>query len=143
MNIPNDKKVVIASNHISSLDPFLLIAAANRPLRFMIAKEEYNKPVLNRIFKAAGCIPVDRGGRVDGAFKSAMRAINKGEIVTIFPQGGIHSIETPRKIIKPGIMRLSQLTNSYILPVRITGVKAPGSMVRCLIYRGDVNFEVH
>lgn len=143
IDIPHDKKILLASNHISALDPFLLIAATDRPIRFMIAKEEYEKPFLNRLFKAAGCIPVDRSGRVEGAFRSAMRAIEKGELVAIFPQGGIHSEETPRETIKPGIMRLSKLTNCHILPVRISGVAAPGSMVSCLILRGDVEFDVH
>ncbi|PCI70684.1 MAG: 1-acyl-sn-glycerol-3-phosphate acyltransferase [Gammaproteobacteria bacterium] len=143
IDIPKDKKILLASNHISALDPFLLVAATDRPIRFMIAKEEYDKPILNRLFKAGGCIPVDRGGRVEGAFRSAMRAIEKGEIVAIFPQGGIHCKETPREIIKPGIMRLSKLTGCDILPVRISGVAAPGSMVSCLILRGDVEFDVH
>ncbi len=143
IDIPKDKKILLASNHISALDPLLLVAATDRPIRFMIAKEEYEKPILNRLFKAAGCIPVDRGGRVEGAFRSAIRAIEKGEIVAIFPQGGIHSKKTPREIIKPGIMRLSKLTGCDILPVLISGVAAPGSMVSCLILRGDVEFDVH
>ena len=143
IDIPKDKKILLAANHISALDPFLLVAATDRPIRFMIAKEEYDKPILNRLFKAGGCIPVDRGGRVEGAFRSAMRAIEKGEIVAVSPQGGIHCKETPREIIKPGIMRLSKLTDCHILPVRVSGVASPGSMVACLFLRGDVEFDVH
>ena len=143
IDIPKNKKVLLAANHISALDPFLLVAATDRPIRFMIAKEEYEKPILNRLFKAAGCIPVDRRGRVEGALRNAMRAIEKGELVAIFPQGGIHNEETPREIIKPGIMRLSKLTGCHILPVHISGVAAPGSMVACLFLRGNVSFRVH
>ncbi|MFT6734446.1 MAG: 1-acyl-sn-glycerol-3-phosphate acyltransferase [Polaribacter sp.] len=143
IDIPKNKKILLASNHISALDPFLLVAATDRPIRFMIAKEEYEKPILNKLFKAGGCIPIDRGGRVEGAFRSAMRAIEKGEIVAIFPQGGIHCEETPREVIKPGVMRLSKLTDCHILPVRVSGVAAPGSMVSCFFLRGDVEFTVH
>jgi len=142
IELPESKGLILAANHISSIDPFLLIAATNKPIRFMIAKEEYQKPYLNWMFKAAGCIPVDRGGRVEGAFRSALRAIEAGETVAIFPQGGIHSDSTPRHRIKPGIIKLSHMSGCDILPVRIKGVSVIGTMVRCLIFRGRITFDV-
>ena len=143
IDLPDEKKLILASNHSSSIDPFLLITATNRPIRFMIAKEEYERPILNRMFKAAGCIPVDRGGRVDGAFRSALRAIQAGELVAIFPQGGIHSPSSPRERIKPGIIKLSQLSGCTILPVRINGISAPGTMAKCIFTRSRISFDVH
>jgi len=140
--LPDDKKLILVCNHLSAIDPFLIIAATNRPIRFMIAKEEYEKPILNRLFKAAGCIPVDRGGRVEGAFRSALRAINAGELVAVFPQGGIHSQQTPRTRIKPGIIKLSQLSGCTILPIRINGLAAPGSMVKCIFKRSRIFLDV-
>jgi len=141
--LPNEDKLIVAANHLSAIDPFLLIAAVDRPLRFMIAKEEYEKPIFNWMFKAAGCIPVDRNGRVEGAFRSALRAIEKGEIVAIFPQGGIHSIDTPRHVIKPGIIKLSQLSGCTVLPVRINGIAAPGTMLKSVLLRSDISFDVN
>ena len=142
IELPKDKKLLVAANHLSAIDPFLLIAAVDKPLRFMIAKEEYEKPLLKWMFKAAGCIPVDRGGRVEGAFRSALRAIDKGEIVAVFPQGGIHSEDTPRLMIKPGIIKLSQLSGCSILPVRINGIAAPGTMLASMVKRSDIEFDV-
>lgn len=142
INIPDNRKLILVSNHLSAIDPFLLIAAVDRPVRFMIAKEEYDNPFLNWMFRAAGCIPVDRSGRVEGAFRSALRAIEAGELVAIFPQGGIHSSETPRKIIKPGIVKLSQLSNCSILPVRVNGIVAPGTMLASVIRRSNISFDV-
>lgn len=140
--IPKHERCILAANHLSAIDPFLLIAAIDRPVRFMIAIEEYEKPILNYMFKAAGCIPVDRSGRVEKAFRSAMRAINSGELIALFPQGGIHTDETPRENIKPGIVRLSQLTKAQILPVRIRGISAPGTMVKCLFSRSQTKLDV-
>lgn len=139
---PDDGKLILASNHLSAIDPLLLVAASSRPIRFMIAKEEYERPILHWMFRAAGCIPVNRVGRVDGAFKRALRAINAGEIVAIFPQGGIHSESTPRTRIKPGIIKLSQLTGCTVLPVRIGGISAPGTMLECIVKRGHITFDV-
>lgn len=140
--VPDLPRLLLASNHLSAIDPFLLITATDRPIRFMIAKEEYDKPLLNRMFKAAGCIPVDRTGRVEKAFRSALRAIKSGELVALFPQGGIHCDETPRLRIKPGMAKLSLLSNCAILPVRINGISAPGTMLASIITRSTISFDV-
>ncbi len=143
INIPVTHNVILAPNHISAIDPFLLITATNRPIRFMIAREEYERPVLNWMFRVAGCIPVDREGRVEKAFRSALKAIKDGELVSLFPQGGIHSAEKPRHQIKPGVIKLSQLTQCPVLPVRIIGVGAPGTMVKSLIVRSEIQLIEH
>jgi len=143
IDIPDEPHVLLAPNHISGIDPFLLITATTRPIRFMIAKEEYEKPVLNWMFKAAGCIPVDRGGRVEKPFRSALRAIQAGELVSLFPQGGIHRHDLPRERIKPGIIKLSQLSNCHILPVRINGIGAPGTVAASVFTRSRISFDTH
>jgi 1-acyl-sn-glycerol-3-phosphate acyltransferase len=141
--LPEKQKILLAANHLSAIDPFVLITALRKPIRFMIAKEEYEKPFLNWMFKAAGCIPVDRGGRVEGAFRSALRAIDAGEIVAIFPQGGIHRIDMPRVKIKPGIIKLSQLSQCSILPIRINGIGAPGTEGLSIITRSKISLDIH
>lgn len=143
IEVPEGQNLLLASNHVSGIDPFVLITALRRPVRFMIAKEEYERPLLNWMFRLAGCIPVDRNGRVEGAFRSALRAIEAGEIVTIFPQGGIHRVDLPREKIKPGIIRLSELSQCSILPVRISGIGAPGTIASSVITRSHIDFEVH
>jgi 1-acyl-sn-glycerol-3-phosphate acyltransferase len=94
------------------------------------------------MFKAAGCIPVDRGRRIDGAFRSALRAIRSGELLAVFPQGGIHCEDTPREIIKPGVIKLSELSGCGILPVRINGIGAPGTMLQSVVKRSQIKFDV-
>lgn len=143
IEVPTQPHVLLAPNHLSGIDPFLLITATDRPIRFMIAKEEYEKPVLNWMFRAAGCIPVDRSGRVEKAFRQALRAIQQGELVSLFPQGGIHRDDMPRERIKPGIIKLSQLSNCYILPIRINGIGAPGTVASSVITRSKVTFDLH
>ncbi len=143
IELPNVEQLILVSSHVSAIDPFLLVTATDRPIRFMIAKEEYERPILNRIFRAAGCIPVDRSGRVEGAFRSALRTIKAGELVAIFPQGGIHCAESPRPRIKPGIIKLSQLTGCSILPVRIKGVTETNSTLKGVFTRSHAHFDVN
>lgn len=143
IHIPTTHNVILAPNHISGIDPFILITATRRPIRFMIAKEEYERPILNWMFRVSGCIPVDRNGRVEAAFRSALKAIESGELVSLFPQGGIHSETQPRHGIKPGVIKLSQLTQCPILPVRIVGIGAPGTLAQSIITRSHVDLLEH
>ncbi|WP_196137720.1 lysophospholipid acyltransferase family protein [Aliikangiella sp. G2MR2-5] len=143
VHIPVEPHVILAANHVSGIDPFLMITATDRPIRFMIAKEEYEKPVLNWMFRAAGCIPVDRSGRVEKAFRSALRAIQAGELVALFPQGGIHRPDEPRVTTKPGIVRLAQLSQCPIYAIRINGVGAPGTILSSVFKRSNITFDTH
>lgn len=60
LHLPAKGGALLASNHVSGLDPLLLIAASRRPLRFMIAREQYDRWWLRWLFRAIGCIPVER-----------------------------------------------------------------------------------
>lgn len=136
-DLPEDGGAILISNHVSGVDPLLLIAACDRPIRFMIAKEEYERFGLNWIFKGAGCIPVDRTGRADIAFRQAKRALDSGEIIALFPHGKIHLDHIEPYRVKPGIKRLAQLTKKRILVARIVGVKGQGSVFKPLFLRSN------
>jgi 1-acyl-sn-glycerol-3-phosphate acyltransferase len=72
--LPTEGGALVASNHISGLDPFLLIAASPRPLRFLIAREEYERFGFNWLFRLAKCIPVDREGRDSSGYRPTKKA---------------------------------------------------------------------
>lgn len=129
INLPEHGGALIVANHVSGLDPFLLIAASKRPLRFLIAREEYERPVLHWLFKAAGCIPVDRSGNPELALRQALRALQAGEVIALFPHGKIHLDSDPPKKLKAGFARLAAWTNVPIYPVRIDGVSGQGHIV--------------
>jgi len=73
------------SNHVSGLDPLLLIAATRRPLRFVIAREEYERWGLRWLLHAVGCIPIARGRNPRSALSAARAALEAGEVVALFP----------------------------------------------------------
>ena len=129
IELPEKGPAIVVANHVSGLDPFLLIAASRRPLRFLIATEQYQIPVLHRLFKIAGCIPVDRKGNPEQALRRALRALQAGEVIALFPHGRIHLDSDPPKKIKGGVARLSNWAQAAIYPVRIDGVKGEGHVV--------------
>ncbi len=139
LNLPDSGGAIVVANHISGLDPFILISSCHRPLRFIIAKEEYERFGLNWLFRLAGCIPVDRSGRVDKAFREVIRQVNQGEVVALFPHGKIHLDNEERTHIKPGLRKLTQRLSCDVFPARIKGVKGEGSVFAGVILRGKIN----
>lgn len=141
IDLPETGGVLLVSNHLSGLDPLLLIAATRRPLRFLIAEEEYNRFGLRWLFRAAGCIPVDRGGRTDSAFRSAVRALRNGEVIALFPHGRIHLDEETECRVKPGVIRLAELSGVSIFPARLTGVTGKGMVIGSVFLRAHAHIR--
>ena len=124
--VSDNRPTLLACNHLSGLDPFLIVAACRHPIRFMIAKEEYERFGLQWLFRAAGCIPVERSGRVDIAFNTTLDALHNGETVLLFPEGGINQSKEPLRKLKGGIIKLAKLADVPITPMRIDGMLGQG-----------------
>jgi len=137
-----DGPLLLICNHPSALDPMILTAACERPLRFLVAKEEFESLAFNWLMKDAGCIPVDRSGRVEKAFREAIRQLEKGEVIALFPHGGMHKDSDPQKPLKRGVFKLAEMMQCPIIPVRLTGIRCPGSTIRSLILPGRVKLKI-
>ena len=142
IRLPREGSAIVVANHISGLDPFLLIASARRPLRFLIAREQYQRFGLTWLFKAAGCIPVDRERNPERALRAAFRALRDGQVLALFPHGKIHLDSDPPRKLKPGATRMAELTKSPLFPARITGVCGIGKVVRGVILRSRARIQV-
>ena len=139
--LPERGAVLVASNHVSGLDPLLLAAACRRPLRFLIAKEQYDRWWLRWLFRATGCIPVERQGNPRAALSAARRALAAGQVVALFPQGRMHLDHLPPIPLRRGIVLLSQMSGAPIMPVRIHGVSGQGFTVRAVFMRSRARLD--
>lgn len=139
--VPETGGAIIAANHLSGLDPVLLSAASPRPLRFVIATEQYQNRMLRWFFDAIGCIPVDRTGAPEKAFYSARRALSRGELVVLFPQGSIRLPDDSRKPLKRGVIALAAMADVPIIPVRISGVGGMGRLVSAVFIRSHARIH--
>lgn len=133
--VPESGGAIVAANHLSGLDPLILSAASHRPLRFVIATEQYRHPLLRWFYDQIGCIPVDRTGSPEKAFYSARRALADGEIVVLFPQGCIRLPDVPRTPLKRGVIALAAMSQVPVIPVRISGVAGMGRLVTAVFIR--------
>ncbi|HTV49449.1 MAG TPA: MFS transporter [Phycisphaerae bacterium] len=127
--IPGSGPVIVAANHTSTLDPLALgIASPRRRIRFMMAREYYDIPFLRRFFGWVGCIPVNRTGSDAPALRAATEALKAGDVVGVFPEGGISTnknVSENRSLRpgKPGIAFLALLSGATVVPVYISGMR--------------------
>jgi 1-acyl-sn-glycerol-3-phosphate acyltransferase len=87
--LPPFGPALLVSDHTSLTDPLVLFATAGRPIRFLMAREFYDVPVLNRVFRLYGCIPISRGRFEVRPVRAMLRALSQGDVVGVFPEGGI------------------------------------------------------
>ena len=139
--LPGEGAVLLVANHVSGLDPLLMIAACRRPVRFMIAVEQYNRLGLRWFFKAIGCIPVDRDKRPERAFRAALRALADGEVVALFPQGAIHHGHMPPRRLKGGVARLAALSGAPVYPVKVSGIRGQGHTLLAVLWRSRARLD--
>lgn len=122
LNLPHTGGVIIAANHQSGIDVAALMAASKRPVRFLASSYYCDMPILNRIFKYFGCIPVYRDKDNKIALQAAVQALKQGEVICIFPFGGLHAPSKDEPRIRSGVAVLSKLANTSIHPIYIDGV---------------------
>ncbi|MEU1797944.1 lysophospholipid acyltransferase family protein [Streptomyces californicus] len=93
-NIPEDGAAIVAGNHLSFSDHFLMPAILKRRITFLAKAEYFTGPgVKGRLtaffFRSAGQIPVDRSGKDAGqaAIREGLGVLAKGELLGIYPEG--------------------------------------------------------
>ncbi|HEB55571.1 MAG TPA: 1-acyl-sn-glycerol-3-phosphate acyltransferase [Gammaproteobacteria bacterium] len=141
VELPERGAALLAGNHISGLDPLLMIAACRRPVRFMIAREEYERFGLRWFFRAGGCIPVERRGRPEKAFREALTALKRGEVVGIFPEGEIRLARHSSRRLKRGVAVLAELSGAPVYPVQVSGVAAEGHVILAVLKPGQARLR--
>lgn len=140
--LPEKGGALVVANHVSGVDPMLMLAAAPRPLRFMIAAEEYHRFGLKLLFRAIGCIPVERSTRPEKALRAAFRALEAGEVIAMFPEGGIRRPGSPPVPVKRGMLVLAARGAVPIVPMHIDGIAGAGLTVRAVFPRSHAVIRV-
>src|SRR5437764_9159613 len=122
-HIPAEGPVIIASNHRSFLDPFVIGTMARRPMYYVAKKEVFRLRWLGWILNALGAFPVDRGAADAESIETAKAILARGDIVMIFPEG---TRTRPGSLGKPkrGVGRLALETGAPVVPVAVIGTEA-------------------
>ncbi|WP_166110712.1 MFS transporter [Pseudoalteromonas sp. Z9A5] len=124
-NIPDEGAAVVVCNHVSFVDWMFILATSPRPIRFMVFAPIYYSPALHWLFKMAKAIPIDSEKTNPKAFKKAFdevaSALDKGELVGIFPEGKLTS-DGSVDIFRRGIERIIKRSPVQVIPVHLGGL---------------------
>lgn len=134
--LPENGPAIVVANHISGLDALMLIACSSRPLHFLIAEKEYNRKGLRWLFDLAECIPVEKTTRPERALRKALRALNEGKVIALFPFGRMHLDSEPPIKMKGGVAVLAARSKATIYPVRIEGTAVRKEVIQAVTSRG-------
>ena len=108
-HIPSTGAAVLVCNHVSFIDAVLLMAASPRPMVFLMDHRIFRQPVLGWLFRLAKAIPIapqkEDPQAYEAAFERAAEVLRAGDLLAIFPEGGITKDGTLQPF-KGGIVKI-------------------------------------
>ena len=119
-NCPEYGPLILASNHVSFLDPILVGVSVSRPLNFMARDSLFKHKIFAKVLRAVNAFPLKRDGVDLGAMRSAIDKLAEGKAVLIFPEG-TRSKDGTLGSPRPGIGLLAANSGASILPCYIEG----------------------
>jgi acyl-[acyl-carrier-protein]-phospholipid O-acyltransferase / long-chain-fatty-acid--[acyl-carrier-protein] ligase len=123
-NVPAKGGALLVPNHVSMADAALLIASTDRPIRFLMFKDMYERPWLKPFLKILRVIPISsqqRPRELIQSLREATKSIREGELVCIFPEGQMTRIGQMLPF-RRGMERIMKDVDAPIIPVNLDGV---------------------
>jgi 1-acyl-sn-glycerol-3-phosphate acyltransferase len=119
-NVPPAGHAIVAPNHFSFMDHFLVGMFQRRRMRFM-AKSQLFTPPMQWVYSHGGVFPVRRGARDEDAFITAEGILERGGCIAMYPEAGRSRTGKLADRAKPGIGRLALESGAPVVPVAIFG----------------------
>ena len=119
-NVPSSGAVIIAPNHFSFMDHFLVGMFIRRRIRFMAKSQLFSGP-MKWIYTHGGVFPVRRGARDEEAFITAETVLGRGGTIVMYPEAGRSRTGKLSERARPGIGRLALESGAPVVPAAIFG----------------------
>lgn len=124
-HIPEEGPVLLVCNHVSYMDALVVGGCVRRPARFVMYHKIFDVPVLRFIFRTARAIPIasakEDPQRLEAAFEAIDRALADGEVVCLFPEGGL-TADGEIAPFRPGIERILAKRPVPVVPLALRGL---------------------
>jgi glycerol-3-phosphate dehydrogenase (NAD(P)+) len=122
-HIPAEGPVILAANHRSFLDPFVIGTLARRPMYYVAKKELFRQRLTAWFLNSLGAFPVDRGAGDNEMLETARTILARGDALLIFPEG---TRTRPGSLgrAKRGVGRLALESGAPVVPVAVIGTEA-------------------
>ncbi len=116
-NMPKDGAYIVCSNHISAIDPILVGLAIPYRMYFMAKVELFSNRFVSALMRGLGVFPIKRGEPDIKGIKTALKILNNGEILALFPEGTRN--RTGDIMAEPGIAMIAIRSKVPVVPVAI------------------------
>lgn len=136
-NLPENGGFIMASNHIFWLDAFYIALGSKKSVNFMAKSELFRYPFFNAFFRSLKAFPVKRGFFDRRALKYASQIINGGEVLGIFPEGGIVTLDGKPTRAKWGVAYIANECKCDVVPVSIYSKNGKGLFKRITVRFGE------
>lgn len=143
-NVPVDRSCIFMCNHVSNLDPPVLLPVLPGRSSVLLKKELMRIPILGRAMRMAKFVPVERGSRRDAAKASvaaAADALLTGLHILVFPEG-TRSLDGRLSTFKKGPFYLAQQTQATIVPIAISGTERMMQKGSAAIHPGLARIQI-
>ena len=123
--IPEEGPALLVCNHVSFMDALIIMGSVRRPVRFVMDCKIFRIPVLSFVFRTAKAIPI-AGAKEDPAmlqraFARIDKALAAGELVCVFPEGGL-SVDGEIAAFRPGIEKILAQRPVPVVPLALRGL---------------------
>ena len=133
-SIPQEQGVVIVSNHRCPFDPAFIALGVNRVMRWMVAKEYCEHPLMGPFLRPFGPVPTSRAGHDTAATKMIIRYAQEGDIVGLFPEGRINETDQFMLPGRPGVAMIALKARVPVVPCYIEGAPYnPRYILGCML----------
>ena len=124
-HIPEEGAALLVCNHVSFMDPLLLMANLRRPVRFVMYYKIFNIPLLSFVFRTAKAIPIagykEDPAVLQQAYDAIDEALAAGEVVCIFPEGGLTG-DGEIATFRPGVEKILARRPVPVVPMALRGL---------------------
>ena len=124
-HIPREGAVLVTCNHVSFVDALILGGLLRRPTRFVMYHRIFQIPVLNAVFRAARAIPIapakEDPALLARAYEEIAAALRAGEVVGIFPEGGL-TPDGAVQAFKSGVEKILAASPVPVVPMALCGL---------------------
>jgi 1-acyl-sn-glycerol-3-phosphate acyltransferase len=119
-HVPRTGPALVVSNHVSLLDPPLIGAMTPRNLHFMAKAELFRLPLFGRLIRALNAHPVRRGTSDPSALREALRILETGNALLVFPEA-TRGAEGHLREGRPGAGMLAVMSGAPVVPAYLSG----------------------
>ena len=123
--VPDEGPALLVCNHVSYMDALIIAGVVRRPVRFVMYYRIFNIPVLSFIFRTAKAIPIagfkEDPALLEHAFDEVDRALAEGELVCIFPEGGL-TRDGGIAPFRSGVERILARRPVEVIPLALQGL---------------------